>query len=274
MIDSIHIHNVVIPFLYLITFVVYVYDFVKDKPMLNNAKRVFLFITLILHTFYLLSRTIEFDHPPITNKFEIFTVLAFALSFSYFILELLTDVRGTGLFIIAFSIVLQIASSLFIEDLVEVKTILRSNLLGIHVISAMLGYSGITISAVYGILFLMLYKRMKSNEFGLIFKRLPNLESLEKLSFIAAIIGYVLLTISILIGGMWLPNAFPDFSYFDPKLISTFIVWVVYTIGIITKLTGNLYGKRIIVFNLSGFALAIVSLILTTFITNTFHSFY
>jgi ABC-type transport system involved in cytochrome c biogenesis permease subunit len=101
----------------------------KGDKILINSKRLFLFITLLLHSIYLILRVIAFDHPPITNVFEIFTVLAFSVCFAYFILELHTDIRGTGPFIIIISLIFQIISSLFIEDLVEVKEVLRSNLL-------------------------------------------------------------------------------------------------------------------------------------------------
>ncbi len=274
MIESIHILNIVLPILYLTTILAYGYDFLKGQKFLYNSKRLFLFLTLFVHIIFLLLRTIEYDHPPITNKFEIFSVLAFSISFSYFILELLTDVRGTGTFIILFSLIFQVVSSLFIEHNYIVPEVLRNRLLGLHVISALLGYSGITISAVYGLLFIQLYHNLKESKFGLIFNKLPSLEILEKLSFNSAVIGFVLLTIAIVIGIIWLPQAFPNFSYFDPKLISTGFVWIIYGAGISAKYLTNWYGKKVIIFSLSGFVMAMLSLILTTVLANTFHSFY
>lgn len=274
MLATIEFLNIVLPVLYLFTFGVYAYDFFAEKNLLTNAKRIFLFITLSVHIFYLLMRTIEYDHTPITSKFEIFSLLAFSICFSYFILELLTDIRGTGLFIIFFSVVFQTTSTLFIEHEYAVPDVLRNRLLGLHVISAMLGYSGITISAVYGVLFLMLYKNLKANKFGLIFNRLPSLEILEKLSFYSLVIGFTLLSVAIVIGVIWLPSAFPDFSYTDPKIIGTAIVWFVYGAGIASKLFANWYGKKVIVFSLSGFVFAMLSLIFTSTLANTFHSFY
>ena len=125
MLSTVHIMNIILPILYAFTFGAYWYDFTKEKKNLSNSKRIFLFVTVLLHVFYLLARTIEFNHTPITSKFEIFTVLAFCIAFSYFILELLTDIRGTGLFIILFSLIFQLLSSIFIEDLVEVSEVLR-----------------------------------------------------------------------------------------------------------------------------------------------------
>ncbi|MEW6508636.1 MAG: cytochrome c biogenesis protein CcsA [Bacteroidota bacterium] len=274
MVSTVEIINIILPFAYLFTFFIYALDFFNEKKSFANSKRIFLFVTLITHVCYLLLRTIEFDHPPITNKFEIFSILAFAIGFSYFILELLTDVRGTGAFIILFALLFQIVSSLFIENNYVVPDVLRNRLLGIHVISALLGYSGITISAVYGLLFLVLYKNLKSSKFGLIFNRLPSLEILEKLSFNSLLIGFVLFTVAIIIGITWLPSAFPNFSYSDPKLIGTGFVWIIYGAGILCKFTANWYGKKVIWFSIAGFLFAIISLILTTTLANTFHSFY
>lgn len=274
MLPSIHTINLLLPFFYISTFAIYFYDFQQGGKKFENSKRVFLFLTLIFHFLYLLLRTIEFNHPPITNVFEIFTVLAFSISFSYFILELVTDIRGTGPFIIIISIIFQIISTLFIQDLSEVREVLRSNLLGIHVISALIGYSGITISAVYGVLYLILYNEIKLNKFGLIFNRLPSLEILERLSFIAAIIGFVFLTVTIIIGIIWLPKAFPNITFLDPKLIGTFVVWFLYGIGLINKFTGKWRGKKLIILSIIGFSLAILSTMLTNFLAKSFHSFY
>lgn len=274
MYSSIKFLNIILPVLYTATFIVYLLDFIKGEKNLINSKRVFLFITLIVHTFYLLARTIEFNHPPITNIFELLTVLAFAVSCSYFILELLTDIRGTGLFIIILSFIFQLLSSLFIQDLLEVKEVLRNRLLGLHVISALLGYSGITLSAVYGILFWILYKEIKLSRFGLIFERLPSLEKLEQLSYYSAVIGFVLLTIASIIGVIWLPSAFPNFNYFDPKLVVTFIIWLVYGTGILSKVIGKWKGKKVIIFSILGFSLALFSILLTNFLAKSFHSFY
>ena len=266
--------NIIIPILYVITFVIYAYDFAKGNDKYANSKRLFLFITLLVHICYLLLRTIKFDHPPITNVFEIFTIIAFAISFSYFILELLTDIRGTGPFIIIFSILFQIISTVKIPDDFFVREVLKNNLLGFHVFGALIGYSAITISAVYGFLYLMLYKEIKTNRFGLIYERMPSLEVLERLSFYSSIIGFTMLSIAIVIGVIWLPQAFPKFSYGDPKLIGTALVWILYGVGITSKVLGKWQGKKVVTLSIVGFLIAILSTMVTNFISQSFHSFY
>lgn len=274
MLSLVHVFNILLPILYFIGFIAYYYDFVKESTALHNSKRIILFLILLFHFFYLIARTIAFNHTPITGKFEIFSVLAFSICFSYFLLELLTDVRGTGLFILIFSLIFQVISSVFVADNFIVPEVLRNRMLGTHVISAILGYSGFTISAVYGLLYTLLYKEIKLNKFGLIFNRLPSLETLEKLSFYSVVIGFVLLSISIIIGFVWLPEAFPDFSYSDPKLISTLAVWVIFGMAIVFKVFVHWYGKKVIKLTLFGFTIAVITILLTNVLAKTFHAFY
>lgn len=273
MLETIHLLNYSLPVLYAVIFSVYLVDFFKDKPVLHNVKRIFLFVTLIIHTVYLLLWTIHFDHPPITTKFEIFTVLACSVAFSYFLIELSSDIRATGSFIILFSLVFQTISSIFIQDLIDVPAVLKNRLLGLHVISALFGYAGITISAVYAILFTVQYKKIKLNQFGLIFNRLPSLEMLEKLAVNSVIVGFALLTIAILIGTIWLPSAFPNFSLLDPKLLSTAVVWLIYGVGIITRYTTGLYGKKFMIYSITGFVAALIALSTTGILGSSFHQF-
>ncbi|MGD8782133.1 MAG: cytochrome c biogenesis protein CcsA [Ignavibacteria bacterium] len=273
MLPTIHFLNATLPLLYLFTFAAYLYDFLNEKNIFANFKRTILFLTLILHSFYAIFRTIEFNHAPITNKFEIFTLLACTIAFSYFLLELLTDIRGTGLFIIFFSVIFQALSSFFIEDLTEVAEVLKNRFLASHVISAMIGYSGFIMSAVYGLLYLQMYKSIKKNKFGIFFNRLPSLEILEKLNYYSLIIGFVLLTIAITIGIIWLPDAFPNFSYFDPKLITTAFIWLIYGSALAYKIFSHWYGKKLIILSLVGFAAAMFSLVLSNVLQNSFHIF-
>lgn len=83
-----------------------------------------------------------------------------------------------------------------------------------------------------------------------------------------------MLTIAITIGVIWLPSAFPDFSYSDPKLLSSFLVWLLYAIGISSKIFAKWQGKKVIIFSIVGFAAAIFSTMMTNFLSQSFHSFY
>ena len=270
-IDSI---TIALPILYFATVWIYGQSFFRDNTTATKLKTPSLIIILIIHLFYLIARTVEFNHPPITTVFEILTAVAFALAASYRIIEFQTRIKNTGFFVISVALLFQTISSLFIVDLLEVKPLLRSNLLGFHVLSAISGFSAFAISAVYGILYLMLYHNLKKNSFGLIYEKLPNLEKLERMALVAVGTGFILLTIAILIGSVWLVRSVENYSLLDPKLIGTIIVWLVYGAGLLGRKSFGWKGRRIMVLSITGFAVSFLSLTLINVYLSGFHNFF
>jgi ABC-type uncharacterized transport system permease subunit len=266
--------EIILPILYFITIWAYAKSFFGGEKIADALKTPLLHCTVIVHSSYIVSRTMEYHHPPITSMFEILSLIAFTVCLSYLIIEIRTQNRTTGYFILIFPFFFQLVSSLFIKERLEIPTILQSNLLGFHVSSALLGYAAITISAVYGFLYLMLHHEIKSNRFGVIYKRLPNLEMLERMSFTATVLGFIFLTIAIIVGLIWLPRAFTDFDYTDPKLLGTLAVWFIYLIGFSAKQLAGWQGKRIIMFSMAGFVAAIFSMTVINMFFSGFHKFY
>lgn len=271
---AIDVLQVLLPVLYFIAIWAYGKAFFSGNPTAKKVKTPLLVATLLAHLTYLLTRTAAFEHPPITSLFEILSVIAFSISLAYLLLESKTKVKGTGYFILNLSFFFQLISSLFIKDQTDVNPVLKSNLLGIHVSSALLGYAAITISAVYGFLYLMLYHKIKSNRFGVIYERLPNLEVLERMSFVSTAIAFVFLTVAIAVGLIWLPQAFPEFSYIDPKLVGTLLIWLVYGVGLAARKLAGWYGIRIVVLSILGFGFALISMTVINIFFSGFHNFY
>ncbi len=265
--------EIVLPALYFATVWVYGKAFFAGNLRAAGLRRILLSSTVAAHLVYVILRTILLEHFPITSFFEILSLISLTVSLVYYYIELRTDNRETGYFILMLPLFFQIISSVFVKDYIQVPPQLRGNLLGFHVTSALLGYAAITISAAYGLLYLMLYHDIKSNQFGVVYKRLPDLETLERMSVTATFIGTGLLTVAITLGVIWLPLVIESFSYADPKLFSTIAVWVVYVFGLVAKQAAGWKGRRMMVVTVTGFVLAVVSIVVTTILPYGFHKF-
>lgn len=274
MVAVIYFLQIFLPAMYFAAIWAYAKAFFSGSKTAEQVRTPLLVLLVITHGVYLLLRTITFQHPPITNVFEMLSNIAFCITLAYTYIEFRTKVGGTGYFILMLPFFFQLTSSIFIKDFVEVQEVLRSNLLALHVTSALLGYAAITISAVYGFLYLMLYHDIKSTHFGVIYKRLPNLEVLERMSFVGILFGFLMLTIAIVVGYIWLPRAFVSFSYTDPKLIGTLAIWLIYAAGLMAKKLVGWQGRRIIVLAMFGFALAMFSMTIVNVFFSEFHKFY
>jgi len=266
--------NITLPAFYFVTVWTYGKAFFGDAQWAKPLRSHLLTSTVALHFIYLIVRTIAFNHPPVTTVFEILTVLAFSVALAYVIIEIRTKSPETGYFILNIAFFFQFLSSVFIRDLDEVPEILRSNFFGLHVGSALLGYSAITLSAVYGFLYLMLYHKIKASKFGVIYAKLPNLETLERMSYSAFKMAFLFLSIAILVGFLWLPQTFLNYSYSDPKLVGTILLWLVYGAGILAKRMGEWKGRKVMILSVCGFGITIFSMTVVNLFFTGFHSFY
>lgn len=272
--SAIEILVILMPIMYLGLVALYALAFFGDNPNAERRKSGFLIATIATHLVYLIVRTIAFDHPPITTVFEIMTVLAACIAVGYMYIEVRTRAKNTGFFILLLALVFQTVSSMYIKDLTVISPVLRSRLLGFHVSTALLGYAAISLSAAYGFLYLMMYHEIKSSRFGLIYNRLPNLEMLEKMSHKAELFGFWMLSVAILIGLVWLPKAFEDFSYWDPKLIGTLFIWALYAIGLSAKRKFGWQGRRTMIIAIVGFGFVFLSMTVINLYMSGFHSFH
>ena len=264
---------VLLPVFYAGLVALYGLAFFRGSRFAEGSKPVLLAVTVILHIVYLVLRTVLLDHPPITSVFEIMSTLALSIAIGYCYIELVTGTRNTGFFILILAFVFQTGSSLFVKDVTSIPAYFRSLVLGFHVTAALLGYTAISLSAAYGFLYLMLYHEIKSTRFGLIYNRLPNLEMLETMSNKAEVFGFLMLSVAILVGIVWLPRVFERFSYLDPKLVGTMVIWCIYALGLAAKKRFGWQGRKMMLLSLLAFGFLFLSMTVINLWLSGFHNF-
>ena len=269
---TISLLNTLLPMLYALAALVYLVDFFREDELAARMTRPFLGLVVSVHALYLILRTGLYEHIPLASLFEVMTTVAFAVSAVYFYVELRTKTHKTGIFLITFSFIFQTISSAFISNTGNFPDILRSPLFGVHTVSAVLGYTAFAVSAIYGVLYLLLYHDLKSSRFGIVYRRLPSLDLLAMMSLRAAVLGLVFLTATIALGALWASQRFPGF-YRDPKFVMTLIVWAVYAGGIGLHYQLGWTGRRSIYISLFGFALIVFSVMAARLWFQSFHGF-
>ena len=264
---------VLLPFLYAGLVILYGLAFFRNSAAADRIKAPLLVVTVAVHFLYLTLRTIELDHPPITSVFEIMSTLAFSIAVGYGYIEFRTRTSNTGFFILILAFLFESSSALFIKDVTSIPQYFHSMVLGFHVSAALLGYTAISLSAAYGFLYLMLYHEIKSTRFGLIYNRLPNLEMLETMSNKAEVFGFLMLSVAILVGIIWLPRVFDRFSYLDPKLIGTMVIWIIYALSLAAKKRFGWQGRKMMVLSLVAFGFVFLSMTVINLWLSGFHNF-
>ncbi|HEY3876413.1 MAG TPA: cytochrome c biogenesis protein CcsA [Candidatus Kapabacteria bacterium] len=238
------------------------------------------YFVLALHTVYIGAYTAHYRHELVATVFELSSLIAFTLLAVYVFAELRTsrETSGTGFFVTAIAFLLQLLSSIANETPPETKAILHDPIFNLHVTTSVFGYAALMLAAIYGGLYLLLFRSIRRNEFGAIFEHIPSLDRLERYGLRASAFGFVFLTLSIVLGAMLysrIPlNVTAVAFLFDPKVVMTVLVWIVFGATLLVRRAMRMEGRRLVLFWMSGFALTVISMTVINWIGTSFHSFF
>jgi len=270
--------NILIPLGYLVAVLNYLVYYL-DKPAWSRTSVTPLArLVVTLHFLSLVLTTVAFRHVPLANVWEAFSFVAFALALVYLVVEWRLQDRATGFFLLTPALLFQIVSSAFVTHNADVNPILRSSWFGSHVTTALLGYAAFAIAAVYGALYIALYRQLKGGRVGLIFERLPNLEILSRLNLFAMVFGWCTLTLAIIVGIFWWASlqatgALEINLLTDPKFLSTVGVWLLYGICVGGRYFFRWPSRVLGYISVAAFLLMLASTMAVNLVLPSFHSF-
>lgn len=261
-----------LPGLYLVAGVNYALLFFRGSSLARRTVTPVLVVTALVHLVAIGLRSASAGRCPLADFSEVLSLLAFAVVVVYLILETHQRNPYTGMFLLSLVMPLALASVLVGHREGPVSELLRTAWFGFHTTFALLGYAAFAVSAVYAFMFLLLHRALKRRTFGLVFDRLPPLEVLGRMTLGAALIGFVALTLAMGIGVAWGARVIKGF-WADPKLHLTLLVWAVYGLGLLGRLVFKLPNRRMAIVFLTGFAVAVVVVVMLNTILQTFHTF-
>jgi ABC-type transport system involved in cytochrome c biogenesis permease subunit len=270
--------NVLLPLGYLLAVVLYATLYISDAPWSAKVAPRFAQGLAVLHGSYLVLAGVAFEHVPVANTWEGMTFIAFALTVVYIGLEWRLGIRSTGAFLLTPALVFQILSSAFVTHTREVEEILRSSWFGVHVTSALMGFAALAIAAVYGGLYVLLYRSLKGSKVGLVFRRLPSLDVLGRLNWHAMVVGWAALTLAIVVGIVWVTGLqargeITGNFLADPKFVSTVAIWGLYGLCLAGRLIFRWPSRRLATVSLVSFVLMLCSTMMITVFLESFHRF-
>jgi ABC-type uncharacterized transport system permease subunit len=263
-----------LPLLYGLAAVNYALYFVRQEPFAERTCTPFLFGTVLVHFGFFALRYVQTARYPVANLPEVLSAIGLAVAVVYLYVERFQRSKTTGVFLVGMTAVVQLAASTFLPHVPEAEPVLlrETSLWALHTTFVVLGYSAFLVGALYGLMFGLLYNALKQKRFGLLFERLPSLDVLASMGIGAASIGLVGLTAVIGLGVAMSARLVPNF-WADPKFISALVVWAFYAVAVGGYFVLGWRGARTVVLTLVGFFVAILTMVASSFLWQTFHAF-
>lgn len=257
---------------YALSVLLYFIDFLHNNQKANKVAFWLLSIVWFLQTIFLCLYVVETGRFPVLTIFEGLYFYTWVLvTLSLLINRVLrvdfivffTNVLGFIIMVIHTFAPVQVESKVLAAKLI-------SELLMIHITLAFLAYGAFTLSFVFSLLYLIQYDLLKRKKWGKRLMRLGDLAKLEQMSYLLAVVGVPLFICSLILGIQWAHLKVPGLSWFDWKIIGSFITLMSYSVYLYVKVGKQLYGRTLAYVNIGSFIIVLINFFLFGSLS-TFH---
>ena len=193
----------------------------------------------------IIARGISAKHVPWGNMYEFSITGALAFTGAYLVALRKHDLRWLGLFVsLSVLLTLGTAITLLYRDSAPLVPALKSTWLVIHVIAAIISGGVFLLANVIAGSYLYLESMERSGGRKPWAKRLPDLDTLDQLSYRLVAFVFPLWTFSVIAGAIWAESAWGRYWGWDPKETWAFITWVAYAAYLHARVTIGWRGRR------------------------------
>jgi len=165
--------------------------------------------------------------------------LGLAVGVIHLLLERRADDRAIGVFPIAAAALFALAATAADPFRLPDPSIPRATT-AVHVTSAVLGYAGLFLGALFGALYLVQRHALKRRRFGLFWERLPSLELLDQFSRRSLVAAVAFLTLTIGFGHAVRRAAAPGASYWQVEIVATNALWLACLVVVLARRAGKI----------------------------------
>ncbi len=273
--------NVVPLALYVVALAAYTWHFARRDALVGRSATTLLVAAVLAHTFLIGMKTMEVGHLPMGGATSAISTFVLLLAVAYLCIEVTTDERAMGAFILPLLAALQ-AIPAFRPGLEERAAVLQGPLFGLHVSSLLFAYASFALACVIGITYVLLFKEIKAKHLGFFYARLPSLQVLDSMNQRAIIFGWVFLTIGIVVGAIWTWQArvyapgdprVQNMSLQDPKIFVALVCWAVYSFELFAARRIGWGGRRAAYLSALGFAIVLLNFVPISYFLTRSHDF-
>jgi cytochrome c-type biogenesis protein CcsB len=144
---------------------------------------------------------------------------------------------------------------------------LQSQWLWVHIIGASTGFSGVLTAAALGLLFLL-----KERNSGGVYDKIPDLETLDDLSYRFISGGFIMLGVMLVSGSFWSNQVKGSYWNWDPVEVWSLITWLTYGIYLHLRITMGWRNRRLAIYALAALGVMIISYWGIPFFKENFHT--
>jgi ABC-type transport system involved in cytochrome c biogenesis permease subunit len=240
-----------------------------------------LLLAALAHTFAVGMQTMEARHVSFANPSRAVSTFVWLLALSYLYLEIATEERAMGVFILPLLFGLQLIPTLS-PGVEHADPVLDSPWFWVHVASLLFAYASFALAGVVSVTYMLQFTEIKKKHLGYFYTRLPSLLALDAMNVRAVAVGWVFLTVGVVVGLTWAAQArqaapsdpnLQAMSVGDPKVFIALLTWGIYSFALMSRRTLGWSGRRAAWLSAAGFGVVLLNFLPVSYFVTTSHTF-
>jgi ABC-type uncharacterized transport system permease subunit len=181
---------------------------------------------------------------------EVESLLGFAIAGLFLLIWWRFDAIALGVFILPMTFFAVFVPALGAERFTFPSAGVRIGWLIAHIAALLAAYVALGFSLLASVLYLVQERRLKSkhklgeDSWWLPLDWLPPLDTLERIARASLEFGFPCMTVGLVIGSVLAQEAVGGAYFFDPKVIASFVLWVVYVVLLFIRRAAGLRGRK------------------------------
>lgn len=267
--------TVLLPTGYFVCMLLYAMAFAGERgPRVQRVRPVVLRVLLALHLGLFALHGAAAGGFPAFDAWLSVSAVTLALVGLFVVVTRRHDQATVGALVLLVVAALQMLSGMFgpMEAIVAERA--PSTATNLHVITAVIATAALILSGLYGFLYLTLLRQMKRQTFGPIFRQLPDLTQLARMTRRAALAGFLGLTLGVNVGiGLAHAKGTVGFQYTDPIVILVLVLWLHFGVIAFSGKIRGVTAQRASFAAVAGLTVLVATLFLAIVPGATFHAF-
>ena len=241
-----------------------IFTLTTKRPVLQRLSLAALAVAFGAHTSWLLLRGIQTGRCPLVGTQEMCAFLSWGLVICYLIAYRWYHANALKAFVFPIIFVLTAIAAVSPNQQGQpggIQSPLQGFLFPVHAGLILLAYAAFFTAFGAGLMYIIQERELKHKRFGMIFYKLPSLDTCDAISFKALAVGFVLLTLGIAAGFYWQGLRDGRFWHGTPIEIFSVATWVIYFFFIQTRMNAKWGGRAAALASIVSFLIVIFSLI-------------
>ncbi len=214
---------------------------------------------VLLHGLGLLDHVVELGRFPFANSSETVSFMAWCIGLLQLMIEFRFSWTAIGSLSMPIAFLGVFTANLLPREGIPADSILRSHWLSPHILAVSLGFASFALAFCFAVVYQVENSLLKRKQLRGIFPQLPPLDTISIAAHWLAAAGFSMLTLGLLSGIIGAESNWKSGWMLDPKVLTSFIAWLIYAAYLITSGIAGWRGRRTTYFLIAGFIAVLIA---------------